>query len=108
MNENNLAMEEVPSSDEDKPSPSQPMDGADYDTDALFEWFISQQHKKMLLKNLGYQFSIWASDRKCLLAQTFFFGQSSTVQHCWFILFGLQADEIFPNGTKDWFLVSLL
>ena len=33
MNENNLAMEEVPSS-EDKPSPSQPMDGADYDTDS--------------------------------------------------------------------------
>jgi len=32
MNENNLAMEEVPNS-EDKPSPSQPMDGADYDTD---------------------------------------------------------------------------
>jgi hypothetical protein len=33
MNANNLAMEEVPSS-EDKPSPSQPMDGADYDTDS--------------------------------------------------------------------------
>ena len=33
MNENNLAMEEMPSS-EDKPSPSQPMDGADYDTDS--------------------------------------------------------------------------
>ena len=33
MNENNLAMEEVPSS-EDKPSQSQPMDGADYDTDS--------------------------------------------------------------------------
>ena len=31
MNENNLAMEVMPSS-EDKPSPSQPMDGADYDT----------------------------------------------------------------------------
>jgi hypothetical protein len=30
MNQNNLAMEEVPSS-EDKPSLSQPMDGADYD-----------------------------------------------------------------------------
>jgi hypothetical protein len=33
MNENNLAMEQMPSS-EDKPSPSQPMDGADYDTDS--------------------------------------------------------------------------
>jgi hypothetical protein len=33
MNENNLAMEEMLSS-EDKPSPSQPMDGADYDTDS--------------------------------------------------------------------------
>ena len=33
MNENNLAMEEVPSS-EDKPSQSQPMDGADYDIDS--------------------------------------------------------------------------
>ena len=33
MNENNLAMEEMPSS-EDKPSPSQPMDEADYDTDS--------------------------------------------------------------------------
>jgi hypothetical protein len=32
MNENNLAMEEMPSS-EDKPSQSQPMDEADYDTD---------------------------------------------------------------------------
>jgi hypothetical protein len=32
MYENNLAMEEVPSS-EDKLSPSQPMDGTDYDTD---------------------------------------------------------------------------
>jgi len=32
MNENNLAMEEMLSS-EDKPSPSQPIDGADYDTD---------------------------------------------------------------------------
>ena len=32
MNENNLAMEEVPSS-EDKPSQSRAMDGADYDTD---------------------------------------------------------------------------
>jgi hypothetical protein len=32
INENNLAMEEV-SSSEDIPSPSQPMDGADYDTD---------------------------------------------------------------------------
>jgi hypothetical protein len=35
MNENNLAMEEVPSS-EDKPSLSQPMDGADYDTDTHY------------------------------------------------------------------------
>jgi hypothetical protein len=33
MNENNLAMEEMPSS-EDKPSPSQTMDGTDYDTDS--------------------------------------------------------------------------
>ena len=33
INENNLAMEQMPSS-EDKPSPSQPMDGADYDTDS--------------------------------------------------------------------------
>jgi hypothetical protein len=33
MNENNLAMEEMPSS-EDKPSQSQPMDGANYDTDS--------------------------------------------------------------------------
>ena len=32
MNENNLAMEEMPSS-EDKPSQSQPMDGAKYDTE---------------------------------------------------------------------------
>ena len=33
MNENNLAMEEMPSS-EDKPSLSQPMDETDYDTDS--------------------------------------------------------------------------
>ena len=33
MNENNLDMEEMPSS-EDKPSLSQPMDGTDYDTDS--------------------------------------------------------------------------
>ena len=33
MNENNLAMEELPSS-EDKPSLSQPMDGKYYDTDS--------------------------------------------------------------------------
>jgi hypothetical protein len=33
MNKSNLAMEEMPSS-EDKPSPSQPMDGTDYDTDS--------------------------------------------------------------------------
>jgi hypothetical protein len=33
MNENNLAMEEMPSS-EDKPSQSQPMEGANYDTDS--------------------------------------------------------------------------
>jgi hypothetical protein len=33
MNENNLAMEEVPSS-EDKLSPSQPMDGTHNDTDS--------------------------------------------------------------------------
>jgi hypothetical protein len=33
MNENNLAMEELPSS-EDKPSLSQPMDGTYYDTDS--------------------------------------------------------------------------
>ena len=32
INENNLAMEEVPSS-EDKPLLGQPMDGADYDSD---------------------------------------------------------------------------
>ena len=31
----------------------------------------------MLLKNLGYQFSIWASDRKCLLAQIFFSGPAN-------------------------------
>ena len=36
MNENNLAMEEVPStSSEDKPSLSQPMNGTDYDTDIV-------------------------------------------------------------------------
>ena len=33
MNENNLAMEEMPSS-EDKPSLNQPMDETDYDTDS--------------------------------------------------------------------------
>jgi hypothetical protein len=34
----------------------------------------------MLFKNLGYQFSIWASDRKCLLAQKNISGQP--FQHC--------------------------
>jgi hypothetical protein len=46
----------------------------------------------MLLKNLGYQFSIWVSDRKCLLALKKKFGPawlSSTdlhsidTMHCW-------------------------
>ena len=46
MNENNLDMQEVPSS-ESKPSQSQPMDGEDYDTDSLIVMTIVTMMKIM-------------------------------------------------------------